>query len=152
MRSGRLQLVLLALVAAASLSYYAASVSGMLEEVYGDRVPRNPTFHGIRLRATTSVQQEAQQAGVRWGDPVVAINGRPFTGYNVLLEELRKSHAGDLMQMTIQPNGQPARTVSIRLAPVYAARPGVLELVSRIFFLNILLPLACLLLGIWVVA
>src|SRR5271163_2669402 len=88
MRSARLQLVLLALVTVASLTYYAASVSGTLEEVYGDRVPRNPTYHGLRLRAATGVQQEAYQAGIRWGDPVVAINGHPFTGYNVLLEEL----------------------------------------------------------------
>src|SRR5271168_811440 len=152
MRSARLQLVLLALVAVASLVYYGASVSGTLEEVYGDRVPRNPTYHGFRLRAATGLEPEARQSGVHWGDPIVAINGRPFTGYNVLLEELRKSHAGDLMQMTIQPEGQAAHTVSIRLAPVYAARPGVLDLVSRIFFLNIFIPIACLLLGLWVVA
>ena len=152
MRSARLQLVLLALVAAASLTYYAASVSSTLIEVYGDRVPRNPTFHGIRLRAATGVREEAREAGVHWGDPVVAINGRPFTGYNVLLEELRKSHAGDSMEMTLQPKGEAAHTVSIRLAPLYSARPGALELISRIFFLDVFLPLACLLLGIWVVA
>src|SRR5271170_704075 len=151
MRSTRVQLVALAAVAVISLAYYAASVSATLIEVYGDRVPRNPTFHGIRLRAATGVQQEAQQAGVHWGDPVIAINGRPFTGYNVLLDELRKSHAGDLMQMTIEPKtaaGSPAasRTIAVRLAPVYATRPGVLELISRIFFLNVLFPLACLLL------
>ncbi len=156
MRTARLQLVLLALVAAASLTYYCASVSSTLIEVYGDRVPRNPTFHGIRLRAATGVQAEAQQAGIRWGDPIVAINGRPFTGYNVLLEELRKSHAGDLMEMTIQSRGadggQSTRTVAVRLAPVYAVRPGWLELLGRIYFLNVLLPFGCLVLGIWVVA
>src|SRR5271170_4173327 len=152
MRWARVQLVLLALVAVASLVYYGASVTATLIEVYGDRVPRNPTFHGFRLRAATGLEPEARQSGVHWGDPIVAINGRPFTGYNVLLEELRKSHAGDLMQMTIQPEGQAAHTVSIRLAPVYAARPGVLDLVSRIFFLGIFLPLACLLLGLWVLA
>jgi phosphoserine phosphatase RsbU/P len=156
MRTARLQLVLLALVAAASLTYYFASVSSTLLEVYGDRVPRNPTFHGFRLRAATGVQAEAKQAGIRWGDPVVAINGRPFTGYNVLLEELRKSHAGDLMEMTIQrkevAGGESTRTVAVRLAPVYAVRPGWLELFGRIFFLNVLLPFGCLLLGVWVVA
>ena len=152
MRKATTQLVLLALVAFASLTYYVAAVSATLISVYGDRVPRNPTFHGIRLRAATGVREEAREAGVHWGDPVVAINGRPFTGYNVLLEELRKSHAGDSMEMTLQPKGDAAHTVSIRLAPLYTARPGALELISRIFFLDILLPLACLLLGIWVVA
>ena len=152
MRMARLQLVLLALAAVAALTYYAASVSSTLLEIYGDRVPRNPTYHGIRLRAATGVREEAREAGVHWGDPVVAINGRPFTGYNVLLEELRKSHAGDSMEMTLQPKGDAAHTVSVRLAPLYAARPGALELIGRIFFLDVLLPLACLLLGIWVVA
>ena len=156
MRTARLQLVLLALAAAASLTYYAASVSSTLIEVYGDRVPRNPTYHGIRLRAATGVREEAREAGVHWGDPVVAINGRPFTGYNVLLEELRKSHAGDSMKMTLQPKGEAAplseQTVSVRLAPVYATRPALLDLISRVFFLDVFFPLACLLLGIWVVA
>jgi sigma-B regulation protein RsbU (phosphoserine phosphatase) len=145
------------LVAFASLIYYIASVSATLQELYGDRVARNPTFHGFRLRAATGLRPEAAQAGVHWGDPIAAINGRPFTGYNVLLEELRKSHAGDMMQITLQPAAaggmaSPSRTVSVRLEPVYQVRPGILELISRIYFLSILLPLACLLLGLWVVA
>jgi sigma-B regulation protein RsbU (phosphoserine phosphatase) len=152
MRTARLQFVLLALVATLSLVYYVAGVSSTLIQVYGDRVPRNPTFHGIRLRAATGIREEAAQAGVHWGDPIIAINGRPFTGYNILLEELGKSHAGDIMQMTIQPPGKPARTVAVRLAPIYPTRPGLLELISRIFFLNVLFPLGCLLLGLWVVA
>ncbi len=157
MRTARFQLVLLALVAAASLTYYALSVSSTLEELYGDRVPRNPTFHGFRLRAVSGVNREAEQAGIRWGDPIVAINGHPFTGYNVMLEELRKAHAGDIMQLTIQPRPAPgqasvaARTLSVRLAPVYSARPGLLDLLSRVLFLGILFPLGCLLLGLWVV-
>ncbi len=157
MRSARLQLALLAVVAIGSFIFYAASVSATLEEVYGDRVARNPTFHGFRLSAPTGVRDEAREAGVHVGDSIVAINGRPFTGYNVLLEELRKSHAGDVMQMTLQtpsasgPLGPP-RTVAIRLAPVYGERPGVLELISRILFLYMFFPLACLLLGLWVVA
>ncbi len=157
MRSSRPQLVLLALVAVGSLAYYIASVSATLEQVYGDRVARNPTFHGFRLRVATGVREEAAHAGVHWGDPIVAINGRPFTGYNVLLQELRKSHAGDVMRLTLLPpsaNGQPsaAHTVTVQLAPEYAKPPGAVELISRILFLGILFPLACLLLGIWVVA
>ncbi len=152
MRKATTQLVLLALVALASLAYYVAAVSATLISVYGDRVARNPTYHGIRLRAATGVQPEAKQAGVHWGDPVVAINGRPFTGYTVLLEELRKSHAGDVMRMTIQPQGSMPHTVDIRLAPIYPTRPGLLDLISRVFLLYVFFPLACLLLGIWVVA
>jgi len=154
MRRNRLQFVLLALVAIASLTYYLASASAVLEQLYGDRVARNPTYHGFHLQAVTGLTPEAKSAGVSMGDSVLAIDGRPFTGYSVMLEELRKSHAGDLMQLTIQPEnaaGAP-RTVSVQLAPVYATRPGFLELAARVFFLQILFPLGCLLLGLWVVA
>ncbi len=153
MRSARPQLVLLALVAACSLTYYAASVSAALFAVYGDRVPRNPTFHGLKLQTVTGMHPEAEQAGVHLGDVVTAIDGRPFTGYTVLLEELKHSHAGGQMRLNIQsPGAASSHTVSIRLAPVYPSRPGTLELISQVYFLNILFPLACLLLGFWVVA
>ena len=69
MKTARPQLVLLALVAIASLTYYVASVSSTLVEVYADRVPRNPTYHGFHLRAATGVRPEAQDAGVHWGRP-----------------------------------------------------------------------------------
>jgi len=156
-RPNRPQYIVLALVAAASLAYYLASASAALEEVYGDRVARPPTFHGYRLDAVSGMSPDAAKAGIRLGDRVLAINGRPFTGYNVYIEELRRSRAGGLLDLTIQPAnptpaGQPPRTVSVRLEPVYASRPGLLELFGRILFLSMIFPLACLALGVWVVA
>ena len=158
MRTARLQYGLLILATVASLTYYAASVSATLMEVYGDQVPGHPTFHGYRLDVVSGLAPEAANAGIHWGDRVLAINGRPFSGYNVYLEELRKSHAANVMQLTIQPQvpagGQPVapHTVAVHLAPVYSARPRVLQLITQIYFLGVLLPLACLALGVWVVA
>jgi sigma-B regulation protein RsbU (phosphoserine phosphatase) len=157
MRTARTQLVLLALVAAAPLIFYAASVGATLEEVYGDRVPREPTMHGYRLNVVSGLNPEAAQAGIHSGDRVLAIDGRPFTGFNVYLEEMRKHHAGDDLNLTILPESassslQTPKTVAVRLAPVYGVRPGLLEQISRVFFLNVIFPFACLALGVWVVA
>jgi phosphoserine phosphatase RsbU/P len=159
MRRARIQLVMLALVAAASATYYAASVVGTIREIYGDRVAQAPTTHGYRLNVVSGLSPEASEAGIQNGDRILAINGHPFTGNNVYLEELRKAHAGDSLALTIQPQGSaaaatppPPRTVEVRLAPVYATRPGFLDLVGRVFFLSVIFPFGCLVLGVWVVA
>jgi sigma-B regulation protein RsbU (phosphoserine phosphatase) len=160
MQTARVQLALLALVAAASFAFYAISVVGLLEQNDGSGVPRSPTDHGFRLRTVSGTTPEAARAGIRLGDSILEVNGRPFTGYNVMLEELRKSHAGDVMRLTLEPpsslSGAPPaaadiRTVSVVLAPVRAKRPALLESL-RVIFLNALFPLVCLLLGLWVVA
>jgi phosphoserine phosphatase RsbU/P len=158
MRRARIQLVMLALVAVASATYYAASVVGTMREIYGDRVAHAPTTHGYRLNVVSGLSPEASEAGIQYGDRILAINGHPFTGNNVYLEELRKSHAGDSLALTIQPQGfaaaatPPSRTVAVRLAPVYATRPGLLDLLGRVFFLSVIFPFGCLALGVWVVA
>jgi sigma-B regulation protein RsbU (phosphoserine phosphatase) len=150
---------MLALVAVASAIYYAASVVGTMQEIYGDRVAQAPTTHGYRLNVVSGLSPEASEAGIQYGDRILAINGHPFTGNNVYLQELRKSHAGDSLALTIQPQGSsaaatplPSRTVAVRLAPVYATRPGLLDLLGRVFFLSVIFPFGCLALGVWVVA
>ena len=159
MRRARIQLVMLALVAIASATYYAASVTGTMQEIYGDRVAQAPTTHGYRLNVVLGLSSEASEAGIQYGDRILAINGHPFTGNSVYLEELRKSHAGDSIEFTIQPQTSaaastppPPRTVAVRLAPVYATRPGLLDLLGRVFFLSVIFPFGCLALGVWVVA
>jgi sigma-B regulation protein RsbU (phosphoserine phosphatase) len=157
MRSNRLQFVLLALIASGSLAYYLASASATIKEIYGDRIARAPTTNGYRLNVVSGVAPEAAQAGIRFGDRMLAVNGRRFTGNNVYLEELRKSRAGDLLDLTIGPpngaaTGQPPRVVAVRLQPVYGSRPGLLELFGRVLFLSVIFPFACLALGTWVVA
>jgi len=157
MSRNRPQYIALALVAAASLIYYAACASATLEEAYQPGAARSPTFHGLRLYAISGLQPEAKAAELRALDRLVSINGCPFDAYTVMLEEVRKSRAGDRMQLAFErpaTAGQPAvsRTVTVRLEPVYAARPSFAELAGRIFFLQVIFPLGCLVLGLWVVA
>jgi sigma-B regulation protein RsbU (phosphoserine phosphatase) len=120
---------------------------------------------------------EGFQAGIRWGDSVLAINGRPFTGYAVLMDELRKSRPDSPLAVTFIPTptppdfhmspqvGQfnfpghpelthpgPPCTVSIQLQPATPQRPRFFRLLTELYFLVIFFPLGCLLLAFWVVA
>jgi sigma-B regulation protein RsbU (phosphoserine phosphatase) len=177
MRSSRLQYALLALVAVGSLIFYLTSVAGSLDEIYGRNAVRLPLHFGYRLNVISGNTPEGYQAGLRWGDPVLAINGRPFTGYAVLMEELRKSHPGAPLAVTFIPNPPPPgfrmspevrptnvpghpeltrpgapRTASIQLQPATPQRPTFFHLLTELYFLVLFFPLGCLLLAFWVVA
>jgi sigma-B regulation protein RsbU (phosphoserine phosphatase) len=172
MRTSRLQYGLLLVVIAASMTCYIASVVASLEKTYDPRVPRSPVQFGYRLNAVSGVMPEAFAAGIRFGDPILNLNGRSFTGYEILLEELRKSKSGEPFTVTYIPRPKPAasdptssyaghpelsqdgppRTVTITLQPETPVLPSFYQLLTGIYFLVILCPLVCLLLGYWVVA
>jgi hypothetical protein len=78
-----------------------------LDQIYNSRAAGLPLYFGFRFNLVAGNTREAYQAGLRWGDPVLAINGRPFTGYVVLIEELRRSHAGDTLSVTFIPRPSP---------------------------------------------
>jgi hypothetical protein len=164
-------------VAIGALSCYFASAIAALDQIYNSRAAGLPLYFGFRLNLVSGNTREAYQAGVRRGDPVLAINGRPFTGYVVLIEELRRSHAGDTLGVTFIPRPSPPgipkavnpqdinypghsdlqqeappRTVAIRLQPATPQRPTFFHLLTEIYFLIIFFPLVCLLLAFWVVA
>jgi len=176
MRSPRLQYFLLALVAAVSLTCYVSSVVFSIQSNYDPTLPRKPMTFGFRRNQVSGNSPESWKAGIRWGDEVTAINGRPFTGEDIYLEEMSKAKAGDPLTVTFVPrpaddkarktlnprnanfpghieltqNGPP-RTVAIALEPLTPQAPGFFHLLVPLYFLNILFPLGGLLLGFWVV-
>lgn len=155
MRSARLQYALLLLLMAGSLTNYFACVTSGLHQVFDRNFPRPPLEHGYALEAISGTLPEARKAGLHVGGHVLAVNGVPFTGYNVLLRQIRHLHAGDQLQVVYIPHDLPTsgpRTTNITLAAYYPQRPTVLHIVTQEVFLSILLPLGCLLLGFWVVA
>jgi sigma-B regulation protein RsbU (phosphoserine phosphatase) len=177
MRSSRFQYALLVLVAVGSLTYYFTSVIAALGEIYNHDAVHLPLHFGYRLTVVSGNTPEGFQAGIRWGDSVLAINGRPFTGYAVLMDELRKSRPDSPLAVTFIPTptppdfhmspqvGQfnfpghpelthpgPPCTVSIQLQPATPQRPRFFRLLTELYFLVIFFPLGCLLLAFWVVA
>jgi sigma-B regulation protein RsbU (phosphoserine phosphatase) len=176
MRSPRLQYILLALVAAVSLTCYISSVDFSIQSTYDPTVPRKPMYFGFHRNMISGNMPESWKAGIRWGDLVTAINGRPFAGYDIYLQELSKAKAGDPLTVTFIPRPAPAdarktpdsgnsnfvghleltqdgppRTVTIKLEPITPHAPGFFRLLIPLYFLIIAFPLGGLMLGFWVV-
>jgi sigma-B regulation protein RsbU (phosphoserine phosphatase) len=176
MRSPRLQYILLALVAVVSLTCYFSSVIVSVQQTYDRTFPRMPMTFGFHLNTVSGNAPESWKAGVRWGDVVTAINGRPFTGYDIFLQELSKTKSGEPLTVTFIPRPTPIdarktpdsgnsnfpghieltqdgppRTVAIRLEPETPQAPGFFRLLIPLYFLYIAFPLYGLLLGFWVV-
>jgi len=170
-RSARLQYALLALVAFCALAHFYLGVVNNFDNLAnGDRRTRFPFFQGsvghlVRLTVpeaveagrrsgdaaitVTLVMPEAAAAGLKVGDAVVNINSRPFTGTNVLLDELRRSGPGQPMSLTVlRPDGSEA-TVNFPLAPDRPSVPPVWAWVIQCAFL--FLPGFCMLVGLYTV-
>src|SRR5580700_5366578 len=126
MRSPRLQYILLALVAAVSLTCYISSVIESVREAYDLTLPRKPMSFGFRRNMVSGNTPEGWKAGVRWGDVVTAINGRPFTGYDIYLQEMSKAKSGDPLTVTFIPRPA-AENARKSLNPANSNFPGHLE-------------------------
>ena len=176
MRTPRLQYILLALVAAVSLNCYINSVLFSIQSTYNPAIPRKPMYFGFHRNMISGNMPESWKAGIRWGDVVTAINGRPFTGYDTYLQELGNAKSGDPLAVTFIPQPTPPsarkspdsgdsnfpghleltqdgppRTVTIRLEPETPKAPSFFRLLVPLYFLDIVFPLGGLLLGFWVV-
>jgi phosphoserine phosphatase RsbU/P len=93
----------------------------------------------------------AAEAGVKENDILVAVNGRPFTGLAVFGEAMRLAKAGDTLNVSVlSPGASSPRSASIPLE----ARPAATNVWANISVLSVkfVMPLFCLLLGVWVVA
>jgi sigma-B regulation protein RsbU (phosphoserine phosphatase) len=151
MRSPRLQYILLALVAAVSLTCYISSVVFSIQSTYDPTVPRMPMYFGFHRNVVSGIMPEASSVGIHWGDEISAINGRPFNGYDIYLQELSKAKSGASLTVSFIPHGAAPRTVAIRLESITPQVPSFFRLLIPLYFLNIAFPLGGLLLGFWVV-
>jgi signal transduction histidine kinase/DNA-binding response OmpR family regulator len=110
---------------------------------------RAPVRVDPRTAAIARVTDEAATAGVRRGDTLVAVDGQSFDGTRVLDRAVLSARPGDMLGVTIRSNGEPARTVGIRLAPQPKDPSDDWPFVLA---LGVLLPIACQVLGFWAVA
>jgi len=93
---------------------------------------------------------EAKHAGLREGDNLLAVNGRPLRGTAVYGEEMAKAHAGDLLGVTVRAGDSqsPGSERSVALV-LEAKRQVALAVVLTLF---VAMPAFCILLGFWVAA
>lgn len=106
---------------------------------------------GAAVPAITQVLPEAKQAGLQINDAVIAINGQPFIGSFVLLDQLRRSLPGQPMVVTFlrSPTQAVPSLATVKLAPERSVAPRLWTWILQCTFL--FLPFFCLLTGLYVV-
>ena len=112
--------------------------------------PFTPAYTAGEPHATF-VFPSGLDAGIKEGDILVAINGRPFTATAVYGEAIAHAAAGDALQVTVRSPGEAAaRTANVTLQPhkLFLSSAGIVMVVT----LKIVLPIFCILLGFWVAA
>jgi phosphoserine phosphatase RsbU/P len=168
-RSARLQYALLALVAFFALTHFYLGVANSFDNLAPGRA-RYPFFqgslsHAVRLTTPEAVgagrqpgdtaitvtlaMPEAQAAGLHVGDAVLDVNHRPFTGNDVLLDEVRKSKPGQPMSLTILRPYESEATISFPRAPVLPSVPTAWVWIIGCTLL--FLPFVCMLVGLYAV-
>src|SRR6476661_2528059 len=113
--------------------------------VYATTIVRAPFNYGADQRVT-SVTTEAEAAGVHKGDLVEAINGKGFTGAQVLERALEQAQPASALDLVVRHPDGSRSAVQIILR---ARRPT--EHLSVPITIEIVVPLFSLLLAFWVV-
>lgn len=143
------------------LFIYAASYQARYTErriyqlVHANEFVREPFGLASFSALIEAVQPEAEQAGLRKDDYLLSVNGRPYTGTEVILDAISKARRGDLLAVTFrrtEADGQSKEeAATINLAPALASPFGVWDYILTVK-LYVLLPLFCLLVGFFVTA
>jgi sigma-B regulation protein RsbU (phosphoserine phosphatase) len=153
-RSAHLQYALLALVAVLALTHvYLGTFHNFGNLAHGQDRVSQPFYGGSFGNILTFALPEAKAAGLNEGDTVLTINGHPFSGGAVLLKQIRQSKPGQTLTVTFHPHDAPLQalpsTAAIVLRPERTAPASLYAwVIKSIFFL---LPLFCLLTGLYVV-
>ncbi len=133
-----------------SFSYWTGGALSLYDELrHGSERARMPLNFGFRMQHISGLTPEAIAAEAHFGDTLLEIDGRPFTGVSVLRDAVRKARPGSVLHAIIRrPDGTVA-TVDIQLAPERAV-PTPLSEWLRDIALQLAFPLFCLVLGFWV--
>jgi phosphoserine phosphatase RsbU/P len=153
-KSARLQYALLALVAILALTHFYLGATNTFQNLAQGQIrARIPFFGGFLGPAVADPLAEATAAGLQPGDTVLTVNGQPFTGTNVLLQQVRQSQPHQPLTVTFHRHGTspqtPPETAVISLAAERDDPVSAWTWVLQSFFL--LLPFFCLLTGLYVV-
>ncbi|MGC2163220.1 MAG: SpoIIE family protein phosphatase [Silvibacterium sp.] len=138
----------------ASLSYWIAGVLDTWEmERHADRHVAAPLEYNDDTCVVTSVQPEAKMAGIAPGMKVTGLNGAPYTGDAQVAEILYTAQPGDTVDVEFARQNGSAGMATITLARHARLHAGIADWIAllRDGIVVVLMPLACLLIGYWVV-
>ena len=140
-----------------SVTHFARDAFDRLDAIrHASEYVREPFYLGDANWGVEYVQPEAEAEGMKAGDAVLAVNGRPIAGFFVYYGALRKARVGDRLRVRFQkspPGDNPGKEVSIDLRP-YGSNPGAGGGAAYVdFALRVVaLPFVCIALGFWVAA
>lgn len=148
----RLLYLALTLFIACSLTHWVAQSTGLVERlVHTKDHIRLPFSVDDDLLTLSALTPEAQAAGLRAGDRLLELRGKPYRNREQLVEltggGAQHLQPGDPLDLTVDRGQGNLQHVRIRtVAPAYVPHPiaPVLVWISAVF------PLACLLIGYWV--
>src|SRR5262249_47218000 len=90
------------------------------------------------------------KAGLKEGDRLLSINGRPLIGNAVFGEELRKAHPGDVMNVTVSRRENGTEFTATYAVPLVSREGWAWKDRSVETILLIILPYLAVLAGFWV--
>jgi sigma-B regulation protein RsbU (phosphoserine phosphatase) len=137
---------------------FARDASDSIDLLRHEREYARAPFHlGDANWGAVALQPEAETAGMKFADTVVAVNGRPVDGYFVYYGTVRKARPGDRLRVQLKtpgPQNDPVRELSIELRPYRGnADPPISLSEYAAFALRVfVLPVVCIGLGFWVAA
>ena len=110
-----------------------------------------PLYFGLSNQVDRATDP-AQKAGLREGDRVLEVNGRPVRSFDTLMQQTNDSRPGDPMTLLIERKDGSRTTIQFPLSPQITG--GKLGLSFRLLILTLqaVFPGFCLLIGLWVVA
>jgi len=138
--------ILLALLFAVVVFIQIGSTRTILRQSPADFPMFTP---GLASASLNYVDSKASAAGLHKGDILVAINGRPYTGRMIYLEETQNAVPGGTLVVTVRSPGANSRDRTVRL-PVKASQSWLNEKMILIS-VTVLMPAFCIVLGFWVV-
>jgi len=152
-RRSSLAYAALALLLAISLTYRLRDTIDRIDEfLHGDTIARLPFDFDLPQLTIGSLAPETERAGLREGDTLRSVGGRPVTGVNQVLGPLRDAHPGDRLDVevdSVSTAGPPRKAVSITLQPMRVG-PPTLEDWLVFAIVSTAMPYLCLALGFWV--
>src|SRR5688572_32915452 len=147
--------IVLAILLGIALTYRGRDTAARLEEVVrGHELVRPPFYADFPRFTLTDLTPEAEAAGLRTEDVVVAIQGQRVLGLDQFITPVMRAAPGDTLTVDVESTastGPVARTATITLEPMRRGPATTYDWV-RFAIGNVALPYLCLALGFWVTA